>query len=122
MVTPLPEAHLPHVAAITAQLLAEATPLLGSSAASQLANELAQPHQIASGSDPANGLPTWRLWWPARHGGQLGQIILNSDGSLFAEYDLCIPHPHRQGWFVEAVTAWGREGRYRSEPRLIPLP
>jgi hypothetical protein len=118
MVTPLHTALEAEIAAIKTRLIAEAAPLLEPSALEQLSADLALPWQIESGHDPANGLPTYRLWWPAPHSGQRGQVICNSDGSLYAEYDLCIPHPKRHGWFIEAVTAWGRDGAYRSEPRL----
>ena len=49
-----------------------------------------------------------------------GGLTINSDNSFFAEYDLFCPHPQDTRWFVEMVTAWGREESLRCEAKLIP--
>lgn len=71
-------------------------------------------------TDPANGLAGYEGEWRNQVDQRVGKLVFNSDGSFFAEYDLCLPHPHRPGLFVEAVTAWGRAGRIKTEARLLP--
>ncbi len=71
-------------------------------------------------TDPANGLPGYQGEWRNRVDQRVGKLVFNSDGSFFAEYDLCLPHPREPGLFVEAVTAWGRAGRIKTEARLLP--
>ncbi len=70
--------------------------------------------------DPANGLPGYEGIWRNHLNERVGKIIFNSDGSYYAEYDLCVRHPNQQRWFIEAVTAWGRDGEIKAEPRLLP--
>jgi hypothetical protein len=71
--------------------------------------------------DPANGKPGYEGVWRNALNERVGKLIINSDGSYFAEYDLCIVHPLRSRWFIEAVTAWGRDGTVKAEPRLLPM-
>jgi hypothetical protein len=71
--------------------------------------------------DPANGLPGYEGVWRNHLNERVGRIIFNSDGSFYAEYDLCVRHPTRPHWFVEAVTAWGSKGQVKGEARLIPM-
>lgn len=71
-------------------------------------------------TDPANGLPGYEGVWRNHLNERVGKLIFNSDGSYYAEYDLCVRHPSRPGWFVEAVTAWGRDGQVKAEPRILP--
>lgn len=69
--------------------------------------------------DPANGLPSYQGTWRDARQQKLGSLVINSDGSYFAEYDVLCLHPAKPNWFVEAVTAWGRDGEVKSEPRLL---
>lgn len=70
-------------------------------------------------TDPANGLPGYEGIWRNDFGERVGRLIVNSDGSYYAEYDLCVRHPTQPRWFIEAVTAWGREGVMKAEPRML---
>lgn len=76
---------------------------------------------LAQVTDPANGQPGYEGVWRNHLNERVGKLIVNSDGSYFAEYDLCVRHPGKPSWFIEAVTAWGREGRTKAEPRLLPM-
>jgi hypothetical protein len=69
--------------------------------------------------DPANGLPSYQGTWRDIDAQKVGSLVINSDGSYFAEYDVLRLHPDRPRWFVEAVTAWGRDGEVKTEPRLL---
>jgi hypothetical protein len=70
-------------------------------------------------TDPANSLPSYTGTWRNCQGIRCGSLALNSDGSYYAEYDALVPHPGKPGWFVEAVTVWGRDGVVKAEPRLL---
>lgn len=70
--------------------------------------------------DPYTGAACLRCDWYNHHNLRQGSIEFNSDGSFFAEYDVVHPHPTDQRWFIEAVTAWGRDGEIKSEARLLP--
>lgn len=72
-------------------------------------------------TDPANGLPGYEGVWRNSLNERVGRLIFNSDGSYYAEYDVVCKHPGDARWFVEAVTLWGRDGKVRGEPRLIPM-
>ncbi len=76
---------------------------------------------ITSVIDPANGQPGYEGVWRNHLGERVGKLIFNSDGSYYAEFDLCVRHPSKSGWFVEAVTAWGRGSVLKAEPRLLPM-
>lgn len=52
---------------------------------------------------------------------RIGKIQFLSDGSFYAEYDIVKPHPSKKQWFVEAVTAWGKEGQIKTEAKLLPI-
>jgi len=69
--------------------------------------------------DPANGQPGYEGLWRNDHGERVGKLVFNSDGSYYAEFDLCVRHPHRPSLFIEAVTVWGRDGVIKAEPRLL---
>jgi hypothetical protein len=73
-------------------------------------------------TDPANGQPGYEGIWRNALNERVGKLIVNSDGSFFAEYDLCVRHPSKPSWFIEAVTAWGRGEQLRAEPRLLAMP
>lgn len=52
---------------------------------------------------------------------KVGNIQFLSDGSFFAEYDVVKPHPTKQQWFVEGVTAWGKPDNIKTEAKLLPV-
>lgn len=70
-------------------------------------------------TDPANGLPGYEGVWRDARAQKRGSLIINSDGSYFAEFDLLVVHPSKPRWFVEAVTVWGSDGVVKAEPRLL---
>ncbi|MGR9053510.1 MAG: hypothetical protein ACU84J_12760 [Gammaproteobacteria bacterium] len=51
---------------------------------------------------------------------RVGNIQFLSDGSFYAEYDIVKPHPVKKQWFVEGISAWGREGMIKTEAKLLP--
>lgn len=69
--------------------------------------------------DPFSGEIGLHGVWRNVHGERTGAIQLHGDGSFFAELDVAQPHPTDRRWFVEAVTAWGRDQLIKSEPRLL---
>ena len=75
---------------------------------------------VTAVTDPANGKPGFEGVWRNHLNERVGKLIINSDGSYFAEYDLCVLHPLKPAWFIEALTAWGRDGAIKAEPRLLP--
>ncbi len=76
--------------------------------------------QFTRVTDPANQLAGYEGIWRNARGERCGTLTINGDGSFFAEYDLFCPHPRDPRWFVEMVTAWGRDDEIRSEATLIP--
>lgn len=76
---------------------------------------------FAQVTDPANGQPGFEGVWRNQINERVGKLIFNSDGSFFAEYDLCVRHPRKRDFFVEAVTAWGRGDNVKAEARLLPI-
>jgi hypothetical protein len=76
--------------------------------------------QFNTAKDPYSGLDSLIGIWRGAHGQFLGEIKLHSDGSFYAEYVIALPHPSNKRWFVEAVTAWGRDDVIKSEPKLLP--
>ena len=71
--------------------------------------------------DPASGKDSLIGIWRDSKGHKQGEILFHADGSFFAEYDVISAHPKKKQWFVEAVTAWGRDNKLKAEPRLLPL-
>lgn len=71
--------------------------------------------------DPASGEPSLIGEWRDDKGMKLGGMAFHSDGSFFAEHDVIRTHPSKPRYFVEAVTAWGRNDTIKSEPRLLPM-
>jgi hypothetical protein len=69
--------------------------------------------------DRASDLPGYEGTWRNPQGSRCGSLIINSDGSYYAEYDVLALHPGKPNWFVEAVTVWGRDGVVKTEPRLL---
>jgi hypothetical protein len=70
--------------------------------------------------DPGNQLPGYEGIWRNARNDRCGTLTFNSDNSFYAEYDLFCPHPRDTRWFVEMVTAWGRDEDVRCEVKLIP--
>lgn len=70
--------------------------------------------------DPSDGnLGLIARWYHSR-GQRLGELVIREDGQCYGECDLLRPHPGDSRWFVEAVTAWGRSGELKGDPRLLP--
>ncbi len=70
--------------------------------------------------DPENQLPGYQGVWRNSRNERCGTLTFNSDGSFYAEYDLFFPHPVDKRWFIEMVTAWGRDDVLRVELKMIP--
>jgi len=70
--------------------------------------------------DSGNQLPGYEGVWRNARNERCGSLTFNSDGSFYAEYDLFCPHPRDARWFVEMVTAWGKEDSLRVEAQMIP--
>ena len=71
--------------------------------------------------DPASGEYSLVGIWRNQDGYKCGELLFHADGSFFAEYDVVRVHPRKPRWFVEAVTAWGRDTTIKAEPRLLPV-
>jgi hypothetical protein len=72
-------------------------------------------------TDPSSQQTGFDGVWRNSRNERCGTLTINSDGSFYAEYDLFCPHPRDARWFVEMVTAWGRDDAVRSEATLIPM-
>ena len=70
--------------------------------------------------DPASGQSSLIGTWKDASGQRIGSIIFHCDGSFYAEYDVVENHPQDRRWFIEAVTAWGKNSIIKAEPRLLP--
>lgn len=71
--------------------------------------------------DPASGEHSLMGEWRDDKGMKVGSLAFHADGSFFAEHDVIRTHPAKPHYFVEAVTAWGRDEVIKSEPRLLPM-
>ena len=71
--------------------------------------------------DPMNGKNSLVGTWRNDKGQKTGEILFHADGSFYAEYDVVRPHPKKQNWFVEGVTAWGNDSVVKAEPKLLPV-
>ena len=80
-----------------------------------------QRAEYSLSKDPASGEDSLIGIWRDPKGQKQGEILFHADGSFFAEYDVISEHPKKSRWFVEAVTAWGRDNNVKAEPRLLPL-
>ena len=76
--------------------------------------------EFSLGTDPSDGSLSLVGAWRDAHGYTVGSIVVHADNSFFAEYGMAVPHPKKSGWFIDAITAWGRDEVVRSEPRLLP--
>jgi len=72
--------------------------------------------------DSFTGDPALVGYWLDNRGRRRGSLVFHADGSFFVEQDIVQPHPRRPGWFVEAITAWGRALTIQTELRLLPMP
>lgn len=70
-------------------------------------------------TDPSNGLPGYEGVWRDARAQKCGSLTINSDASFHGEFDLLMLHPRKPGWFIEAITVWGRDGVVKAEPRLL---
>lgn len=71
--------------------------------------------------DPYTASDNLTGYWYDSHKHKIGNIQFLSDGSFYAEYDVVKPHPTKKQWFVEAVSAWGKNEQIKTEPRLLPV-
>lgn len=71
--------------------------------------------------DPASGEPSLMGEWRDAAGAKVGTMSFHADGTFFVEHDVVRTHPSKPRFFVEAVTAWGRNDTIKSEPRLLPM-
>lgn len=72
--------------------------------------------------DPYTGDLNLAATWLDGQRQKLGSLQFNSDGTCYAEFDVVKPHPRKSRWFVEAVTAWGKQGELKAEAKLLPMP
>lgn len=91
-------------------------------AADTIALSAAQEAVYRLDRDPSDGSYSLVGEWRDERGIKFGELLFHADGSFFVEQDVARPHPLRPKWFVEAVSAWGREGQIKSEARLLPMP
>lgn len=61
-------------------------------------------------------------WYNLGQHHRIGSLQFNSDGSVYAEYDVVKPHPKKVDWFVEGVTVWGPIAQLKGEAKLLPMP
>lgn len=73
-------------------------------------------------TDPFDASATLYCLWRDAHGNLLGTVQLHDSGRVFAEYDVLQPHPHKSGWFIESVSAWGSGDALRTELQLLKMP
>ncbi|MEQ1635238.1 MAG: hypothetical protein ABL903_01025 [Methylococcales bacterium] len=73
--------------------------------------------------DPYTGLKNLTAYWYSlAQPHRIGLMQFNSDGSVYAEYDVVKPHPTKTHWFVEGVTVWGKLAQLKAEAKLLPMP
>jgi hypothetical protein len=65
-------------------------------------------------TDPYDGRESIKGLWNGGH------IMIYPDGMVYAEMDIIHIHPNKPKWFVEGVTAWGRDGGIKAELKLLP--
>jgi hypothetical protein len=78
--------------------------------------------RYARHTDPASGLPSLRADFFSAGGQRKGHLLFHANGSRYGEFDVCLPHPERAGWWIEAVEVWGAGDAVKSELRLLALP
>lgn len=70
--------------------------------------------------DPFDGSEALYSEWRGLDGRRLGTALIRADGNVYAELDVIKPHPTDGRWFVEGVTAWGKQGAIKTELKLLP--
>lgn len=78
--------------------------------------------RYARHTDPASGLPSLRADFFSAGGQRKGHLLMHGDGSWYGEFDVCLAHPARRGWWIEVVEVWGNGDTVKSELRLLALP
>ena len=73
-------------------------------------------------TDPYTQMQNLMGYWYNASLQRIGQIKFNSDGSVYAEYDIVLPHPSKKQWFVEAINAWGQPDNIKVDAKLLDLP
>ncbi|HEX4975629.1 MAG TPA: hypothetical protein VFV48_07080 [Pseudomonadales bacterium] len=58
--------------------------------------------------------------WRSANAQLEGTVLIHANGQVYAEFDVLKPHPTDKRWFVEAVTAWGRNNMLKSELKMMP--
>ena len=48
-----------------------------------------------------------------------GTVTLFPDGRVFAEYQVLLAHPEREGSYVESVQVWGRPEKLRGDATIV---
>lgn len=71
--------------------------------------------------DPLTGKFNLLGFWVDKHGHKMGRLQFQSDDSCYAEYDVVQNHPTKKQWFVEKVTAWGKQDALKTEATLLEL-
>ena len=61
-------------------------------------------------------------YWLGKHQEKLGQLQFQEHGQFYAEFDVALPHPKKDGFFVEAVHAWGNADNIKTEAKLLEIP
>lgn len=69
--------------------------------------------------DPYSGQFSLEGKWLDRNNQTCGNIIFHADGTFFAEYDVIAEYPCKKRWFIEAITAWGRDDNIKTDLRLM---
>ena len=69
--------------------------------------------------DPYSGEVSLQGEWRTSSGQLCGSLSFRSDGSLYVEHDVLLPHPTDQRWIIESITAWGTPDKLKLEPRLM---
>jgi len=113
----LPVELVPVAERIVAALQKEAERYTATGTAPKIELQAVQFTQV---TDPSNQLPGYHGIWRNARNERCGTLAFNSDGSFYAEFDVFCQHPSDSRWFVEMVTAWGRDGAVRCEATLQP--
>lgn len=70
-------------------------------------------------TDPFSGEQALLARWTANGA---GMVTVRGDGTVYAEWDLLVPHPRDARYWIESVLTWGRPPDLKSEPRLLEMP
>lgn len=71
-------------------------------------------------TDPVDKSDILEGIWHDQRGNKQGEIQIRADGRIYAEVDVICNHPSDVRWFVESVTAWGKNAKLTTELRLLP--